>query len=253
VPETLIQDRDGRGFKHLIMDRGANALDLALVKEFRARISALVLGGAPPLILSSSHPRVFSPGWDLKELAAADRPRLAAFLRAFNGLVFDLFSYPAPTAVAINGHAVAGGCLLAMCCDLRAMATGRARLGLSEVNLGVPVPAACIRMLQARFAPPVMDDLIFAGSSYTAERALELGIVHTTASRFEVVAEVEREFAKLVSKPRSAVVGSKRFRLGRVWRDMEDFGQEADDVFLDAWFEDETQVRIRSLVQRLGR
>ena len=112
-------------------------------------------------------------------------------------LLLDLFLLPGPTAAAIGGHAVAAGCQLTARCDVRVMATGQARLGLSELNLGVPVPGASLRMLRSRLSSPAVDDLVFRGEGCTASRARELGLVHRTAPPEELLAVTDMKWPVL--------------------------------------------------------
>jgi enoyl-CoA hydratase len=250
MSEGLLRHLDDRGVHRVIMDHGANALDGALMDALRERIAALAAVGAPPLLLASSHPSIFCPGWDLKELVEADRERVANVLAAFNGLVLDLFSYPGPTAVAITGHAVAGGCLLAMAADLRVMATGQPRLGFAELNLGLPVPAACIRMLRSKAM--TVDEVVLAGEGCSAERGYQLGLIQHAVSLERAAAVADRELRKLASKPAQAYAATKAFLHGPDWRAMASEYAEQDGQFLDLWFTDEAQRRIRDVVRGLG-
>jgi enoyl-CoA hydratase len=247
----IIQHAESRGIHRLTMDHGPNALDPPLMSALREHLSALAAGGAPALVLASSHPTLFCPGWNLKLLADAERAEVHDFLDSFNALIIDLFSYPGPTAAAISGHSVAAGCLLSLCCDLRVMATGQARQGLSELNLGVPVPATALRMMRARLSSPAVDDLVFRGEGCTATRARELGIVHRTAATADTLAVTELELGKLAGRPRRAYVESKRFLLAGVWATMREGSSEEDAAFLDCWFEEETRQRITGVASRL--
>ena len=252
MPDNVLVHQENRGIHHLVMDHGPNALDPALMAALQDRLRELAGGGAPAVILASSHPRLFCPGWDLKLLAGADRDQVGEFLQEFNSLILDLFSYPGPTAAAIGGHAVAAGCLISLCCDLRVMATGQARQGLSELNLGVPVPGSCLRMLRARLSSPALDHLVFRGEGCTATRAQELGIVHRTAATVDIMAVTELELGKLAGRPRRAFVESKRFLFGGTWEAMQRGAPDEDAAFLDCWFENETRERIAGVASQLS-
>jgi enoyl-CoA hydratase len=251
MTENPVRHDESRGIHRLTMDHGPNALDPALMTALRDHLGRLAGAGAPAVLLTSSHPTLFCPGWNLKLLADAGREAVSAFLNDFNALIVELFSYPGPTAAAIGGHAVAAGCLLSLCCDLRIMATGQARQGLSELNLGVPVPAGSLEMLRARLSSPALDDLVFRCEGCTASRALELGIVHRTADAAETLAVTELELNSLASRPRRAFVESKRFLLADVWERMRTRSLEEDAAFLDCWFEEETRERIAGVASHL--
>jgi enoyl-CoA hydratase len=252
MADDVLIHEENRGIHRLVMNRGPNALDQTLMSALRSQLGQLVEGGAPAVVLASSHPRLFCPGWNLKHLADAGREEVGEFLQAFNTLILDLFSYPGPTAAAIGGHSVAAGCLLSLCCDLRVMATGQARQGLSELNLGVPVPGGSLRMVRARLSSPALDDLVFRGEGCTATRARELGIVHRTAAEADTLAVTELELGKLASRPRRAFVESKRFLFGEVWEAMRRGSAEEDAAFLDCWFENETKERIAGVARQLS-
>jgi len=251
MPDNLLVHEENRGIHRLVMDHGPNALDPEVMAALRDGLRELAEGGAPAVILASSHPRLFCPGWDLKLLVDADRDQVGNFLQEFNSLILDLFSYPGPTAAAVGGHAVAAGCLLSLCCDLRVMATGEARQGLSELNLGVPVPSNSLRMMRSRLSSPALDEIVFRGEGCTATRARELGIVHRTAATPDIMAVTELELAKLAGRPRRAFVETKSFLLGHVWEDMRQGSPEEDAAFLDCWFEDETRERIAGVASHL--
>jgi enoyl-CoA hydratase/carnithine racemase len=252
MADNVLEHEESRGIHRLTMDHGANALDPPLMAALRARLDRLANNGAPAVVLASSHPTLFCPGWDLKMLADADRDAVGEFLHNFNALIVELFSYPGPTAAAISGHSVAGGCLLSLSCDLRVMATGQARQGLSELNLGLPVPGNSMRMLRARLSSPALDNLVFRGEGCTATRARELGIVHRTAATADTLAVTELELGTLAGRPRRAFVESKRFLFGEAWEAMRRGSPEQDAAFLDCWFEEETRKRIAGVASRLG-
>lgn len=239
------------GIHHLVLNDGSNALGPELMALLSTALTELREAGSPPVLLRSSHRMLFCPGWDLKHLAGAGRAAVADSLSRFNRLVFDLFSYPAPTGAAIGGHAVAGGCLLALCCDVRIMAAGRPRIGLSELNLGVPVPASSLLMLRQRLAPNVIEGLVVGGDGCNAERARNLGVVHRVTDLKRVVSQTERELARLASKPARAFAATKRFLLGEAWNRMAKPQAAENDAFLDCWFSPETQARIAGVVDRL--
>jgi enoyl-CoA hydratase len=252
MADELVRVEEKRGVSRVIMTAGANALDLSVVEALRSAMAVLRGQGGAPLVIASAHPRVFCPGWDLKRLVSARRPQVQELLARFNELILEVFSYPGATVAAIAGHAIAGGCLLALACDVRVMAAGRPRIGLSEVNLGVPVPAECLGMLSARLAPNVVDDLVLACDGHTAERAQQLGIVHEAAEPERLAAVVEQRLRTLAAKPRHAYRETKRFLFERVWLEM---GRQRDDAaagFLDSWFAADTQQRLRALVGSLG-
>jgi enoyl-CoA hydratase/carnithine racemase len=252
MADELVRVEEDRGIARVVMSAGANPLNLGLMEALRSAVAVLRGRGGVPFVLASAHPGVFCPGWDLKRLVVAQRPLVREFLARFNELVLDLFSYPGATAAAVAGHAIAGGCLVAMACDVRVMAAGRARIGQSEVNLGVPVPAESLLMLSARLPPHVVEEVVFGCDGYTAERAQQLGLVNHVAPAAAVAATAELRLRTLAAKPRRAYREAKRVLYERVWLEMGRQREAAAEGFLDSWFEGETQRRIANLAGSLS-
>jgi enoyl-CoA hydratase/carnithine racemase len=133
------------------------------------------------------------------------------------------------------------------------MATGQPRIGLSEVNLGVPVPAGSVEMLRARLSPAVVEEMLFLGDGYPAQRAAELGVVQRAKAAEGLEAAAAAEIRRLSGKPKVAYARTKAFLFQGVWRRMRNVGSEADAVFLESWFDPETQERLASITRALGR
>lgn len=248
----LVRVSESDGLSRVEMRHGVNALNLGLITALREALSALRERGAPPFLLLSGHPRVFCPGWDLKSLDAVSVDDVRLVLDGFEALVLELFSYPGPTVAGVEGHAIAGGCLVALACDRRVMcSTGR--LGLSEVNLGVPIPAGCVEMLRARLSAAATERLMLAGEGFSAEGGSLLGIVHQAVEPKAFAETCEREMRTLASKPHDAYVAAKTFLHRETWSRMARRAPEEAATFIDEWQRPETQERIRDLIRSWGR
>jgi enoyl-CoA hydratase len=246
-----IEARDG--VRVVWLQRGANPLDSSMLEALETVLGGLEREGAPPAVLASRHPSVFCPGLDLKELDGMPRERLRAVMRGFNGLIRQLVVYPGPTVAALSGHTIGGGCLLALACDRRVMARSGARLGLSEVNLGIPLPAGSIAMLTALYPARGIEQVVLEGDGFGGERAFELGLVERLVQAEVVIEEACRLAAQLGSRPRGAYATAKRYLrwgLGEAMAERDDAELER---FLDHWYEPATQDRVAAIVAGLGR
>lgn len=162
----------------LRMDHGkANALDLKLLTALAAVFTDL--RSAPAVVLTGTG-AIFSAGVDLKQVAAGGRAYLDEFMPRLRETFDIVFSFPRPLVAAINGHAIAGGCVLAQTADLRVMSSGPGRIGVTEMLVGVPFPVHALEIM--RFgAGHRLPAMVFTGRTHPPERALELGLVDELA------------------------------------------------------------------------
>lgn len=153
---------------------GKNALgtDMMLFLLERLRSAA----GKPVLLTGSGD--AFSAGLNLKEVAALNPDRMLAFLQTFEECMSALYLYPGPLVGALNGHAIAGGCVLTLCCDHRVMtANPRAKIGLNETALGVRFPPRTLVAVRRRLAPQHADRVLLGAELFAPAAALGLGLV----------------------------------------------------------------------------
>jgi enoyl-CoA hydratase len=188
----------------LRMNHGkANALDLKLA----ASLSALFtdLRSAPAVVLTGSG-AIFSAGVDLFQVAAGGTAYLDAFLPAMRKTFDILFSFPRPLVAAINGHAIAGGCVVAQTADHRVMSNGSGRIGVTELLVGIPFPLGALEIMRYG-AGHALPDMVNLGRTYPAGRALELGLVDELA---EPAVVLDRAIAAAAGL---AVVPTRSFEL----------------------------------------
>ncbi|WLW50117.1 enoyl-CoA hydratase/isomerase family protein [Streptomyces sp. YU58] len=136
-----------------------------------------------PVVLTGTGSR-FSAGLDLDEhfpLFAGHPEALTPWFQEYRATNMRLFTYPRPTVAAVNGHAFAGGLITAAVCDHRIAVAERARFGLNEVPIGIPMPAVYVRMLTHAWGAPVASRACLLGEVFTPEQAHALGMVHELA------------------------------------------------------------------------
>src|SRR5262245_6730788 len=163
------------GWLHLHHGK-ANALDLeflqALAEAFddegAATSRALVITGVGG---------IFSAGVDLRRLLAEPPRYLDDFLPALDRVFRTLLFFPKPVVAAINGHAIAGGCVLACACDRRLAARGGGRIGVTELLVGLPFPAAALEALRGVLAPASLAEAVLTGRTWLLEEANGMGFV----------------------------------------------------------------------------
>jgi len=183
---------------------GKNALGTALMERTRDELRAAA--GAPVLLTGAND--AFSAGLNLKEVTGLDVAGMTRFLELLEDLVSTLFAYPGPTVAAVNGHAIAGGCVLALCCDHRVIgAEPKLRIGLNEVALGVPFPPRTLAAVVHRIPPRSRDEILLGAELHAPEPALRLGLVDEIAA--DPVARGRERLALLAAHPAPAYAATK--------------------------------------------
>jgi enoyl-CoA hydratase len=181
-----------------------NALGSELMESITARFEA---AGDAPVILTGSGDS-FSAGLDLAEVEALGLEEGEAFLRRLERLIRTVFLHPGPTCAIINGHAIAGGCILALACDLRvATYNEKARIGLNEVALGLRFPPSLLGMLRTRLPPEHLETVLLEAGLHDPEDALLLGLVDAVTEAPEKWAAAG--IARRCKSPRSAYTAAK--------------------------------------------
>ena len=165
-------------------------------------------------------------------------------------MCLDLYALPKPTAAAITGHATAGGCILALCCDYRIIAQGRKLVGLNEIELGVPVPYVADRILRQLVGQRQARDIIDTGAFYSPEAALQLGLVDDVLPLPEVTPAAIEKVRRLGSLSGQAFAEIKRYRTVSVLHEVEPRLEETDRAFVGCWYAQATRERLKEAMSK---
>ena len=154
----------------------------ALGSEMMAYILDELEKAAGKPILLSGGGETFSAGLNLLELSELDGPGMVHFLSRLEDTCAALYTYPGPTVAAVNGHAIAGGCVVALACDLRIAARdANIKIGLNEVALGLRFPPSVLEIIRRRVPAHHLDAVLLGGGLHDPEEALRLGLVDEVA------------------------------------------------------------------------
>lgn len=231
-----------------------NAIDEALVDELTAACVALEADTAVRgVLLASAHPKLFCPGLDLVALLEYDRPAMQRFMGKFAGMVWQLYGLRKPVVAGLGGHAIAGGCILALAADHRVLARGGVQIGLNEVRIGVPLPWSVAVLLRATVPPGALARVALLGRNFADDEALEAGLADELADAAGFEDFCLRRLEEFAEKDPVAVGTTKAWLRADALREMQqDEGRLSRD-WLAAWFSEPTRARIREIVAGLGK
>jgi len=219
-------------------------LDLvhALLETLQKARSEFRLRG---LVFASANEKFFSIGFNLPELIELPEKDFKTFYTSFNQMCLELFTFPRPTLAAISGHAIAGGCILALCCDYRLIAEGRTLIGLNEIKLGLPVPyvADCVlrNLVGFRHARGIMD----SGDFYPPEVSLQMGLVDGVLPPEELLPQSIEKVNLLGSYPENAFATIKANRVESIEKEIRANLEDREQRFLSSWFSSASQELLR--------
>lgn len=183
---------------------GKNALSTAVM---RALVDELDAAGGEPVLLTGAGD-AFSAGLNLKEVAGLDGAGMEAFLVLLEQMVTSLYRYPGPVAAAVNGHAIAGGCVVTLCADHRVVASYPGlRVGLNEVALGVAFPPRTLAAVLSRVPRRHWETVLLGAQLHGPAEALRLGLVDVVAE--DPVAEATRWLEVVGTFDRRAYAATK--------------------------------------------
>ena len=224
---------------------GKNALGLALMESVIARLRDAA--GEPVLVTGAGD--AFSAGLNLKEVAALDRRAGGRFLGVLEDMVEALFAYPGPMVAAVNGHAIAGGCVVALAADYRVLASApQVRIGLNEVALGLEYPPKVFALVRHRVPPRGLERVVLEAGLYDPATALQLGLVDELAA--DPVAVATARLATLATHPRRAYVETKRTLRAGVLDVSEARRRWFLEELVPAWVTPEVKARVADALRK---
>lgn len=249
MPDVTWTARDGLATIRLAREH-ANAIDESLVEDLVRAVRESALDPSVRGALLAAEGRIFCPGLDLQVLADLDRPAMGAFMARFRDCLLALYTYPKPLVAALGGHALAGGCVLALTADWRVLRRG-AWIGMNEVRIGVPLPYGVAQMLRATVHPNRLEEVALLGRNYADDEAVAVGLAHEVADPADFERRCAERLEELAAKEPAAFSRTKSYLRGATVERMRSEDAARHDEFLDGWFSEGTRRRIGDLVAEL--
>jgi enoyl-CoA hydratase len=219
-----------------------NAFDLGLVDDAVATIRSI----QGPIVLTGAG-ACFSAGVDLRAIIDGGAEYNDRFLAAISAAFLAVFDHAAPVVAAINGHAIAGGCVLAMAADVRLMSSGL--IGLSEVAVGVPFPVAALEICRYAMGPSVTRAVLEA-DNIDVQSAAERGWIDEAVAPDDLMTRAVA-IARALGQHSPTAYAAMKEQLHRPAREAIDAGAELDANVQAIWKSEVTRVRISAFLDAL--
>ena len=227
-----------------------NALDREVLQEIAAFVEYCEQNAEVSALVLTGEGSVFSAGVNVTEVLANEKSYSSELLIDLEHAVLGLFRCAKPTVVAINGSAIAGGCLLACACDKRLIAE-EARIGVTELQVGVAFPAATVELLRYTCGPRA-EQLMFDAQLLNAEEACRSGLAHKAVPRAELQAAAMAEAEQLASRDARAYALAKEAARRSTLSAFEEGRRQLDHRVHEQWQDDETRANLENLLKPKG-
>lgn len=244
-----LQQREGLGVLRL-QAGSANALNYRVLEALAEGLKQAQAAKLKGLVLTG-YDRFFSAGLDLIEVYDYNRKQMARFLEDFDVALQKLFGMPMPIVAAINGAATAGGCILALACDYRVIAESGAVVGLNEIRLGLPLPAAALEIARYALATHHYALVFYNGKMFDAHEAHRLGLVHEVAAPERLLEQAWQRLHEFTDHPGEPHATLKTTLRGSALERMIKSAGAMREAFLDAWFNPEARKTIGEIREKL--
>jgi len=247
----MIHREDQEGVAVLRMEHGkVNAVDVELLDAIVERLDEAAADTAVRAVVLTGTGSSFSAGVNLFRVLEGGADYVAEALPKLSRGIRRLFTLPLPVVAAVNGHALAGGAVLASTCDRRVMAAGTGRFGFTELLVGVPFPVSALEAVRCLLAPHVVHDLVLTGRTVLPEEARDLGLVDEVAATPEAALARSVEVAAQLGRiPRDSFALTKRHLRGDALARIDRLEGEIEPRVLEIWSRPEIHEVIRGFLE----
>lgn len=202
VAVITMDDGKANALSHEMLD----ALDEALSRAEK-EAKAVVIAGREGK---------FCAGFDLKTMMAGPES-VAGLLTKGGAYLMRLYAFPLPVVAACTGHALAGGALYLLCCDLRLGTEGAFKVGLNEVQIGLPLPLLGRELAKARLSKRHLQQATLMARIYAPDEACDAGYLDRVVPADALLATAKDEAERLSGlSPVAYAMTKARMRQGTI-------------------------------------
>lgn len=226
-----------------------SALDLEFLRALDAALAAAERDPARAYVWTGTG-SAFSAGVDLFRLLQGGTAYVEEFLPLLSSVLRRAFAFPHPVVAAVNGHAIAGGCVLACAADLRLAAAGNGRSGVPELKVGVPFPSIALEMMRFATGGRGVQEVLLGGATWPPDEAVHRGLVDRVVLAEDLQATALAAAEALGAIPPAAFTLAKQQLRRPVLEQADRFEREWGASVLAQWRAPETHAVIRAYLDR---
>lgn len=225
-----------------------NAINERVVHELAQCLNEVRGNDTAKALILTGEGSFFSFGFDVPELYNYEKKDFTEFMLNFSDMLRNVFLFPKPVVAALNGHSIAGGCILALACDYRLMVAEKAKISLNEITFGSTLFSSAVEMLRFLVGSRNASTILYSGRMYSADEALRLGLIDKAVAREELLNSARSIAEAHINTDDAAFKGIKYLLRNRVADYIK--GSEKDSVleFVEIWYSESVRASLRKIV-----
>jgi enoyl-CoA hydratase/carnithine racemase len=229
------------GIARVALSRGkVNAINEKVVDELTDCFRALSYDPSVTAVILTGEGKFFTFGFDIPEFLSYTKEAFVRYLTKFTGLYTDIFLYSKPVVAALNGHTIAGGCMLAIACDYRLMVPGNAKISLNEINFSSSVFAGSVELMKLWLGQKQAETALLSGAMYSAEEALQLGLIDRIAAAADLGNAAMAKAREFAARDSAAFRSIKKLLRQATAEEMMKREKASILEFIDIWYSEKT-------------
>ena len=205
----------------LQMRAGENRFNLKFIAALDAALDQAERSVEPTALVLTGDGKFFSNGLDLAWMSGEGKDHAGEVVAGMQRIFARVLASPLATVAALNGHAFAGGAMLALACDFRVMRTDRGFFCIPEIDLGLPLTPGMAALITSRLPKLAAHEAIVTGKRYGGTDALARGIVDYAVPEVDLMSKATALAAPLAGKNRAVMQAHKRLLYADALRHLE--------------------------------
>lgn len=224
-----------------------NALNEEVVEELNSCFKELSKDKEVRAVILRGEGSFFSFGFDVPGFMDYKKKAFERYVRKFSSLTQRIFLFPKPVIAGLNGHTVAGGAILALCCDYRVMIKGKPRIALNEMTFGSTVYSSVVEYLRYASGSQNAQKILYSGNMYSADEALSLGLIDQATTQRGFPSALDKIAREYSARDKKAFLSVKKLLRGETYKKIEKNEKRTITEFVDIWYSKSTREQLAKI------